>query len=59
MESVAEAATERTRAETLRAIYVEAVAERCAELGSPLTEIERAGYAARAEMIYPDEAGRS
>jgi hypothetical protein len=55
--SVARTETE-TRAETLREVYVEALAERCAELGSPLTAEERVGYEAKALMLYPD-GGRS
>jgi hypothetical protein len=59
MESVAEAAAERTRAEILREVYVEAVEERCAELGSPLSPAERAGYVERARELYPDDGRRS
>jgi hypothetical protein len=54
--SVARAETE-TRAETLREAYLAAVAERCVELGSPLTEEERDEFAARAEAMYPDGEG--
>ncbi len=57
VESVAQA--EKTTAEVLRGVYLEAVAERARELGSPLTEIERRGYAERARKLYPDAEGRS
>ncbi len=44
------------RPATLRSIYVAAVAERCAELGSPLSGVERLGYEARAAELFPEEA---
>lgn len=49
-------AQEPTTAETLRGVYLEAVAERAEELGDPLSEVELLGYAEKARRMYPGEA---
>ncbi len=50
------AAEERTTAQVLRGIYVEAVAARAAELGDPLSVVELLGFEAKAKALFPGEA---